>query len=316
MKILSSIIFSVSLVAIFVIFPNTTSAISGACSYHSGVNCGIVSYEGYAMCNDGWVSSTRYADTDECRTSPRNCQYPSIPCDLAGLNGLYVMNGLSGSSEAEAGIAACKQKLENYQSYINAYNQCLNSFTPPLSPVVESAGDFQRSLDNICNAKGYENSTFDQQVGRCICMPEYTNYGGTCKSAIERRLDCYAQLGNGVDMANMVNNNICSCQSGYVQNKNTLKCEVIIPEKIFVTPIEQKFSPSPSPVFIAPAPKPKIIKVRKENIPNSTTAVISTTTQNTTLITEKIVTNIPPQPVLRTKPQSVWGQMIKWLKFW
>jgi len=53
-------------------FPATSYATSGACSYHSGVNCSVRSFDGYAVCYDGFVSSVPYYDMVECA-----CVYPS-----------------------------------------------------------------------------------------------------------------------------------------------------------------------------------------------------------------------------------------------
>ena len=45
-------------------------AISGACSYHNGVNCSAgPNSQGNAVCNDGWASFVPYSQTDECQTS-------------------------------------------------------------------------------------------------------------------------------------------------------------------------------------------------------------------------------------------------------
>ena len=64
-------IFFVALVALFLssLLIKTTFAISGACSYHGGVNCNAgANAQGYSTCNDGWVSSVPYSQTDECQT--------------------------------------------------------------------------------------------------------------------------------------------------------------------------------------------------------------------------------------------------------
>src|SRR3989344_7897023 len=59
------------LVVISLLFaqPSSVSATSGACSYHSGVNCSAgPNYTGNVTCNDGWVnSSVKFYDTDECK---------------------------------------------------------------------------------------------------------------------------------------------------------------------------------------------------------------------------------------------------------
>ncbi|MEI7765444.1 MAG: hypothetical protein WCI93_02550 [bacterium] len=56
-------------------------ATSGACSDHGGVNCyismGLSSISGNAICNDGFESSVRYADMDECIVSTPTVSYCS-----------------------------------------------------------------------------------------------------------------------------------------------------------------------------------------------------------------------------------------------
>lgn len=53
-------------------FVETSWATSGACSSHNGVNCSVKDYYGYAVCNDGFVSSVPYYDMVKCA-----CVYPS-----------------------------------------------------------------------------------------------------------------------------------------------------------------------------------------------------------------------------------------------
>ena len=52
---------------------NNSFATSGACSYHQGANCSIQTSRGYAVCNDGFVSSVYYSDMEECEIV---CSYP------------------------------------------------------------------------------------------------------------------------------------------------------------------------------------------------------------------------------------------------
>lgn len=70
--------------------PISTFATSGACSYHSGVNCTLgATMDGKVTCNDGWVnSSVFFSDMDECKRSPScpnylsDTQYQSVKTDI------------------------------------------------------------------------------------------------------------------------------------------------------------------------------------------------------------------------------------------
>ncbi len=72
-KYLSFCLFIVSIA-----LPLSVLATSGACSYHGGVNCKVVSEAGgNAICNDGWVSSVQYSDVDECKQAG-SCLYGMV----------------------------------------------------------------------------------------------------------------------------------------------------------------------------------------------------------------------------------------------
>jgi|ERR1035437_2187181 hypothetical protein len=58
----------ITFVIALLIIPSTVSATSGACSYHSGVNCSAgASVTGNAICNDGSISSVSYYSMSECQ---------------------------------------------------------------------------------------------------------------------------------------------------------------------------------------------------------------------------------------------------------
>ena len=79
---MKKILITFSLLSMFLSVENVF-ATSGACSYHSGVNCSASnsSYNGYVVCNDGWVNSSVYAsDAEECKT------YDPCPKIIYGLS--------------------------------------------------------------------------------------------------------------------------------------------------------------------------------------------------------------------------------------
>jgi len=62
-------VFAIGLI-LFSFSKQISFATSGECSYHGGVNCGAgANAQGYAVCNDGWISSVYYSQTDECQMS-------------------------------------------------------------------------------------------------------------------------------------------------------------------------------------------------------------------------------------------------------
>ena len=107
-------------------------AISGACSYHGGVNCssGASTY-GNAVCNDGWISSTSYYLTDECKSTYYSlCYYPtSSGCttqsDLARYQSTYnVMAAMYGVNTNMNSVTQCQQEIDAYTKSMQTYNQC------------------------------------------------------------------------------------------------------------------------------------------------------------------------------------------------
>ena len=129
------------LLLIFFVVPLGANAISGACSYHGGVNCSAGgTFDGKVICNDGWINSSVYfSDTDECRISPPHEVYLPPPscsisdiqsqCDrtMASVRGLQVSGGNMGTPAAEAAISQaaqeCNRQINACNAQINAYNQ-------------------------------------------------------------------------------------------------------------------------------------------------------------------------------------------------
>lgn len=78
-------------------------AISGACSWHGGVNCAAgAGLNGQVICNDGWQnSSVNFYDMDECKSAPT--------CTLNDLSQL----------QSKYGIADKQNQINNLQTQIN-----------------------------------------------------------------------------------------------------------------------------------------------------------------------------------------------------
>lgn len=83
-----------------VLFALPAFATSGACSGHGGVDCSSQS-DGYAVCEDGFISSVQYSDMVECQAS---CYATQSEHDdaLAKMNALSAKNYTDAKEHMEA----------------------------------------------------------------------------------------------------------------------------------------------------------------------------------------------------------------------
>ncbi len=98
-----------SLLVIFITLSSSVLAISGACSWHDGVNCNAgPDWDGSVICNDGWRDSTvDYYSMDECFNIPR-----CTSSELESLQQKYEISGLWAEIQSQT------QEIENlYESY-------------------------------------------------------------------------------------------------------------------------------------------------------------------------------------------------------
>lgn len=159
------LIFSIVFLSFLVLAPTSTSATSGACSYHNGVNCSIGGGNtGNVTCNDGWVnSSVLFSNTDECKIvdSCPNIIYGLVCIDESSYDRLKEQNtnrlGSTISSEYRSGAAnstfgnaqidrvnnANQAALDNCRKEINLYNamvasrdQCENQLAEKQSAIL------------------------------------------------------------------------------------------------------------------------------------------------------------------------------------
>jgi Putative peptidoglycan binding domain len=160
----------------FSLLSGTVSATSGACSYHGGVNCSSgPNYNGNVICNDGFVnSSVLFSDTDECKVSVVQCNYPSQPfCSLSAIQqeqknaiggsvAAQAAHGLLGSTFGSAQIdvinnsysleySYCQSQWAAYQANLNSYNVCIQNQNSILDQQAQSgAAQVQMKFDNFC----------------------------------------------------------------------------------------------------------------------------------------------------------------------
>ena len=172
-------------------------ATSGACSYHSGVNCGAgPSTTGSVVCNDGWInSSVSYYETDECSTQSR-CPRPIIyGCTsqseiqslidqrdkfIRGCEATMSFSGLGGSATAasscnasdfDAKIDACQQQIDLNQKQQSLYLDCI--LHPVALPIIKKPS---------CQDSMGINSYYDDSNKTCTCSVGFYIKNGTCLS--------------------------------------------------------------------------------------------------------------------------------------
>lgn len=211
------------LLLIPLLVPLKSLATSGACSYHNGVNCNL-QYNGYAECNDGWISSTLYSQADECKTK---CAAPVALCDesqlaalnsklggaYSGVNALMGNGQIAGSAAAAAAsnvaeaqygplISECESEIALYKAELNDYNQCLLSSETS-------------ALNDVCSNDFGVESHFDTTLNKCICNAGYMN-GPSSAQCIMNGVYCLAYQNGRYNESDRK----CECASGYVMSNN------------------------------------------------------------------------------------------------
>ncbi|MCF7898893.1 MAG: peptidoglycan-binding protein [Candidatus Pacebacteria bacterium] len=211
----------------FFLLPISTYAISGACSYHNGVNCGAgASYTGKVQCNDGWINSSVYfSESSECNTTyiPR-CYLPTktnYNCDRYG----YMRGTLEGQqAQCQAQQdASDKTYQDNYAKYKECYlemgynvdtqkvdfslmNQKAEANKQAL--VVEES-KAQADANMKCIQK-YSNYNYHAEGGNCVCNIGYSDNTGKCLD--NNAYYCYK---NGGVNYKMTEKGECGCKEGY-----------------------------------------------------------------------------------------------------
>src|SRR3989338_1849675 len=229
------ILFSTLIISSFIFFgPNNASATSGACSYHSGVNCSAgPTIDRKVMCNDGWTNSSVYfSDADECKAS--SCVVPSgsgcrTESDYSSLQSKLLYKGgyLGGSASQQGSLTNCRNEINQYQSALQSYNSCLvNSSSNNYSQSYISSGDIDSyvnaKMQIYCTDKYGSNSNYNGTS--CECNSGYLKDSGSdfqCKPEIEvHNNSCKKSYGiYSISSPNQIGK--CSCLEGYAFDKNT-----------------------------------------------------------------------------------------------
>lgn len=233
-------------------------AISGACSSHNGVNCSIGSnYFGYAVCNDGWTSMTKYSETDECKV--QSCKEWFDLLNKYNINGLYnqmqnVTNKMSNNVLGAFDLNLANQLQIQYNGLKSQYNSAYSQAVTECSALGsiesdnrkleqtkqdyyraqikandeaiarlkeeqrKSSEDYQNTINNL-NTQNIcpLNSTFNGT--NCACNKGYLVYNNSCVASTDY---CKLTYGDHI-FANETN---CVCESGYTRsNSRCIKIE-------------------------------------------------------------------------------------------
>lgn len=148
---------------------HNVQAISGACSYHNGVNCGVgASSSGNAICNDGWESSTTFNQTDECNSSTKCPNY--LPDDYYNSFKTLIENKISViKNDAEQSCGDYFQRLENLNE--QSYQSCL-TYNQGMETSAMRSG---RTATNLQNCEGTKQSKTSENTNtKVVCIGQRT----------------------------------------------------------------------------------------------------------------------------------------------
>lgn len=310
---------------------NTALAISGACSYHSGVNCSAgANFDGKVICNDGWSNSSVYfSDASECQNSGDSC--PWRINDEATYNQLIKEN-----DDAIAKIKARTQSDCEYSFQVleSSNNNLYRSCTSAIQSSVRLGGmnmvstdcdgektkrtatnqatknlcllgsddiifKYQRlnsclvlDLTDSCTARNPNTHT---ENNRCVCDAGYSLSPTGCTLTPR----CPANSSLGTD-------NQCRCNTGFVVENG--KCIFPVVAPIVTTPKVQPVTSDEELFlsnFILPTPKvtqPKTelkpkerTQIKKEVVRIVTTTSSSTPTSNPSLQATSSTPTTTPQ---------------------
>lgn len=142
---------------------------SGACSFHSGVNCSAGSHtDGSTICNDGWVdSSVKYYEVQECRdNSMMQCPTPHLSgyseyssCESIQnectrydeqRKQICIVSGRPSDSESCQPLACeeydiCRDEVKQNKDLIKSHDQCLDTAVS----IAEAEFERQQEMNRI-----------------------------------------------------------------------------------------------------------------------------------------------------------------------
>ena len=218
-KIIFTPFFVIIFVLSFLVQHQTSYAVSGACSYHSGVNCSAgPSSNGSVICNDGWIDSSAsyYSQTQCIGVEAPRCIYPiSYGCTSdadyeslkSSIGGINTMTGLPLNSSQQSQLSTCQNEISSYKKRTEAYDKCMYDYqhqetyipTPEASSSedeltntkikdyileLQEKNELLKIKNEMCqNILGLAN--YNPETSECDCAESTVLVNGSCTFHIE-----------------------------------------------------------------------------------------------------------------------------------
>lgn len=201
------------------LMPMRTSATSGACSWHWGVNCDAgADWDGSVVCNDGWrdsgVSYSLSCDNDE----------DSCPRFLDSNSYYSMLNQINESIEqirTDTSIR-CLDALEAATDITNRLYQSCLSYNSSMRTIAMRSGSEPINLRDCESEKSAEDTSDNNDFQLCLTSDDYTilQYEGlkACM-AIDTFDYCSLEIPNSKTV-----NGACQCNDGYSYDSERTHC--------------------------------------------------------------------------------------------
>jgi len=288
------ILITVSLIFLSSLSFSVVHATSGACSYHSGVNCSIgADYNGYAICNDGSSSGVLFSDMDECKTAPR-CVVDQATWDLAKKG----VDDVSNSLDAE---------FNQYQNSLNEIRSGSYSLTSSQQSLIDSTS---QSFNQMAYQSQLRLAALSSQTGGVS-----NNSGvdpqiqGQKDLAISNLKERFAQENYEI-VTNLYEVQKARAADVIKKLQDVLSCSIqrpdpVIEPKLISLPLKDTSIAKPAQNHDLPklalvkksvekipakevAPTSTILMSSTTSISSEKTSILSTTTNNSDVVTKKI----------------------------
>lgn len=216
------------LVGFLFCLPNTSNAISGACSSHSGANCSYgADWDGSIVCNDGWRdSAVRYYDADECSNRTSQCLYPTAACtesqysdlEIKAKRAISAAEGALAGSTAGAGMGIGSAGIAYVKSITNEYNLKLQACRNSINSYTQLTEEYNNCIEKERAQKQLMTDNL-QKINEFIYQAEVDSLNK--QNAVLSNNYCSANY--GIYSYYSENQNSCVCNDGYVELNNKCK---------------------------------------------------------------------------------------------